>query len=48
VKIDYGPGYRVYFVKRAGIAYILLCGGNKRTQEADIETAIQLAKEVEP
>ena len=46
MKIDHGPGYRVYFTERAGITCVLLCGGDKRTQDADIKAAIQLAKEV--
>ncbi|HZF55615.1 MAG TPA: type II toxin-antitoxin system RelE/ParE family toxin [Polyangiaceae bacterium] len=44
MRIDYGPGYRVYF-KRVGRAIIiLLAGGDKRTQDADIKTAIRLAR----
>ncbi|WP_024890783.1 type II toxin-antitoxin system RelE/ParE family toxin [Luteimonas huabeiensis] len=43
MKIDYGPGYRVYFVTRAGVTYLLLCGGDKSTQQHDIETALELA-----
>src|SRR5215204_6500532 len=40
LKIDYGPGYRVY-LGRAGLAFILLlCGGTKRTQDADIKLAL--------
>ena len=31
LRIDYGPGYRVYFCRRGGVLYILLCGGTKRT-----------------
>jgi putative addiction module killer protein len=46
LKIDFGPGYRVYFTTRAGIICILLCGGDKRTQERDIDTALRLAKEI--
>lgn len=45
MRIDYGPGYRVYFVQRGDVVAILLCGGDKRTQEKDIATAISLAKE---
>lgn len=44
LRIDYGPGYRVYFVRRASELVILLAGGDKRTQEADIKTAMQLAR----
>jgi len=39
LRIDYGPGYRVYFVRRGPVIVILLCGGNKRTQKRDIERA---------
>jgi putative addiction module killer protein len=46
LRIDYGPGYRVYFVRRGSIVVILLCGGDKRTQSRDIEAAIALADEV--
>ena len=45
-KIDYGPGYRVYFVIRQRKIIVLLCGGNKSTQSVDIETAKILAKEI--
>jgi putative addiction module killer protein len=41
--IDYGPGYRVYFVKRDTALVILLAGGDKRTQERDIAVARELA-----
>jgi len=43
LKIDFGPGYRVYFTERAGITYILLCGGDKDSQSRDIERARELA-----
>jgi putative addiction module killer protein len=46
LRIDYGPGYRVYFVRRGKAVVILLCGGDKRTQSADIKRAIAMAKEV--
>ena len=46
LRINYGPGYRVYFVDRGKVAVILLCGGDKRSQEADIALAKRLAKEV--
>ncbi len=39
LKIDYGPGYRVYFGKITGNVIILLCGGDKSTQKKDIQTA---------
>jgi putative addiction module killer protein len=46
IRIDYGPGYRVYYVKRGAVVVILLCGGDKRTQRRDIERARTLAKMV--
>ena len=47
LRIDYGPGYRVYFVRRGNVIIVLLCGGDKRTQGWDIAQAKELAKEVE-
>ena len=44
MRIDYGPGYRVYFKKIRSEIVILLAGGDKRTQSADIKTALQLAR----
>ena len=44
MRIDYGPGYRVYFTKRGREVVVLLAGGGKRTQAADIETALRLAR----
>jgi len=44
LRIDYGPGYRVYFVKRGQEVIILLAGGDKRTQAKDIKTAIRFAQ----
>jgi putative addiction module killer protein len=46
LRIDYGPGYRVYFCQRGRTVILLLCGGDKRTQAKDIERAHELAKEV--
>lgn len=46
MRIDHGPGYRVYYCTRAGITYILLCGGDKKTQSDDVEQAYTLAKDV--
>jgi putative addiction module killer protein len=43
LRIDYGPGYRVYFTRRGAVLVVLLAGGDKRTQERDIGTAIDLA-----
>jgi putative addiction module killer protein len=47
LRIDYGPGYRMYFVQRGKTVVILLCGGDKRTQAADIKQAIRLAQELQ-
>jgi putative addiction module killer protein len=44
LKIDLGPGYRVYYTERNGVVVILLAGGDKSSQERDIKTAIALAK----
>ncbi|MBK7052360.1 MAG: type II toxin-antitoxin system RelE/ParE family toxin [Rhodoferax sp.] len=44
LKIDFGPGYRVYFTERAGVVIVLLAGGDKSSQQKDIKTAITLAK----
>jgi putative addiction module killer protein len=46
LRIDYGPGYRVYFVRRGKTLIILLCGGNKSGQARDIAHAKQLAEDV--
>lgn len=46
MRIDYGPGYRVYYTRRGKTVVILLCGGNKQTQDKDIKAAQQMAKEV--
>lgn len=46
LRVDYGPGYRVYFVKTGNMIIILLCGGDKSSQKADIKKAISMAKEV--
>jgi putative addiction module killer protein len=44
LRIDYGPGYRVYFTQRGREMVILLAGGDKRTQDRDIKTALELAR----
>jgi len=46
MRIDYGTGYRVYFVQRGQTLVILLAGGDKRTQDRDIRTALELAREL--
>ena len=47
LRIFYGPGYRVYFVKRGLVIVILLSGGDKSTQDSDIAKAKELAKQLE-
>ena len=46
LRIDYGPGYRVYFVRKGDIIVVLLCGGDKSTQSKDIERATKMVKEL--
>jgi len=45
-KIDYGAGYRLYFVNKDNKIIVLLCGGDKSTQKADIVNARKMAKEL--
>ncbi len=45
LRIDFGPGYRIYFKQRGSTIVILLCGGDKSTQAKDIKTAKRLAAE---
>jgi putative addiction module killer protein len=47
MRIDYGPGYRVYFFRRGKELVILLCGGDKKTQKADIAQAVRMKGEIE-
>ncbi len=47
MRIDYGPGYRVYFFRRGKALVILLCGGDKKTQSSDIAEAIRMKGEIE-
>ena len=47
LKVDYGPGYRIYYTERQGKLIILLAGGNKKTQQDDIELARALALNLE-
>jgi putative addiction module killer protein len=44
MRIDFGPGYRVYYQQRGSLVVLLLCGGDKRTQDADIKRALELAQ----
>lgn len=46
MRIHYGPGYRVYFKRTGSVVYLLLCGGDKSTQKADIRRAKALAKKL--
>lgn len=45
MRIDYGPGYRLYLMQRGAVLVVLLAGGDKSTQDSDIERAIEIAKE---
>lgn len=47
MKLDFGPGYRVYYSERGGLLVILLCGGDKSTQCEDIALALALAAQIE-
>ena len=47
LRVDYGPGYRVYFVQRGAVLIVLLCGGDKRTQQRDIAKAQAMAPDLE-
>ena len=46
MRIDYGPGYRVYYVQREHVPDSVLCGGDKRTQAADIKRAQRFAAQL--
>jgi len=46
MRVHYGPGYRVYFVRHGAAIYVLLCGGDKSTQKRDIARAKRMAKEL--
>ncbi|MGE3476017.1 MAG: type II toxin-antitoxin system RelE/ParE family toxin [Rhodospirillaceae bacterium] len=46
LRIDYGPGYRLYFIRSGTAIVVLLCGGDKRTQERDIAKAHAMADEL--
>ncbi len=45
MRVDYGPGYRIYYQQRGDVFVLLLSGGDKRSQDADIKRAIRIAKD---
>lgn len=45
MRIDYGPGYRLYYRKQGTASILLLCGGDKRSQSANIKRAHEIAKD---
>ncbi|WP_438752583.1 type II toxin-antitoxin system RelE/ParE family toxin [Pararhizobium sp. O133] len=47
LRIDHGPGYRVYFVQRGAVVVILLCGGDKSTQDKDIRKAKSMVDDLD-
>jgi putative addiction module killer protein len=47
LRIDHGPGYRVYFTRRGQALVVLLCAGDKRTQSRDIRKAMEIAEKLE-
>ncbi len=46
LRIDFGPGYRVHFVRKRRTVIVLLTGGDKTSQAADIKTALRLARDL--
>ena len=46
MRVDHGPGYRLYFARQGKVVVVLLCGGDKRTQARDIAKAKQMIKEI--
>lgn len=47
LRIEYGPGYRIYIAKRGNTVIVLLCGGDKSSQKRDIRKAIAMAEELD-
>ncbi len=47
LRVDFGPGYRVYFVRRGDVLIVLLCGGDKGSQARDIAAAKTTARELD-
>ena len=47
LRVNYGPGYRIYYVQRDRTIVVLLCGGDKSTQDRDIHTAKRLAEDLD-
>ena len=47
LKIDVGPGYRVYYTERKGVLIVLLAGGDKSSQQKDVDTALALARSLQ-
>lgn len=45
MRIDYGPGYRIYFMQQGPVVIVLLCGGDKASQQRDIDKAKAIARE---
>jgi putative addiction module killer protein len=45
MRVDHGPGYRLYFIRHGPLVIVLLAGGDKRTQDADIDRAIKIAQD---
>jgi putative addiction module killer protein len=46
MRIHHGPGYRIYFMRQGQVVYLLLCGGDKKSQRRDIAKALRIAKEL--
>lgn len=46
IRVDVGPGYRLYFTRRRSVVIVILCGGDKSTQRQDIKRAKRIASEI--